>query len=547
MAFTTWDTVQKVNVTLTGSNLIATGSGVGSVRAADTQSTGKFYFEVTIGGTFANANSAIGLCTGNVVLGTTTVTGSSCIVFRKGGSVVIDGASTQTIATYTTASLIGIAVDLTNKLIWFRVGAAGNWNNNASNSPTTGVGGISFSTFVPTYQVDFYPFAVFGATNDALTANFGATGFTGALPSGYTSGWTTGTTAVKSLVATQVGAEAWVTQSTSEFRATQVGSEAWLDISSIVASPIGVSSTSAIGTPTVSIPSLGTNVPITGLAATTAIGTPTVTIIPDTLVSLTGLEATSAIGIPIANVNVTVTLTGLAATAAIGTATAAVISNATFSLVGLFASPNIGVPSGKVEFTLPTGVSATTAVGTPTTYVVLFSGQQANAQIGIPHSSLETDILISGLASASVGGILTISTTGINVAIAGVQASTQIGTLSVQITIALTGVEATAAITQPSVVIYRSEMAFDDLRITEQPRFAQELIDELSVRWSDTDGQSWQMPVARSFGRTGDYNKSLQYQRLGMSRRARVFELSWSSQAPTALMGASIKWSDTQT
>lgn len=63
---------------------------------------------------------------------------------------------------------------------------------------------------------------------------------------------------------------------------------------------------------------------------------------------------------------------------------------------------------------------------------------------------------------------------------------------------------------------------------------------ELRLRWSDTAGQSWGTSVSVNLGATGDYLKSLQFQRLGYARD-RVFELSWSAPARTALNGVFLR------
>ncbi|HEY2418104.1 MAG TPA: hypothetical protein VGH84_09300, partial [Steroidobacteraceae bacterium] len=58
----------------------------------------------------------------------------------------------------------------------------------------------------------------------------------------------------------------------------------------------------------------------------------------------------------------------------------------------------------------------------------------------------------------------------------------------------------------------------------------------ISLRWSDDRGHSWGSPVAQSIGDIGEYQTSLQWQRLGYTRD-RVFELSWSVPMATALQG----------
>ena len=62
----------------------------------------------------------------------------------------------------------------------------------------------------------------------------------------------------------------------------------------------------------------------------------------------------------------------------------------------------------------------------------------------------------------------------------------------------------------------------------------------MSLRWSDTRGRTWGNPILLSIGVRGEYALSVQAQRLGMARD-RVFELSWSIPARTALTGAFIE------
>jgi hypothetical protein len=57
------------------------------------------------------------------------------------------------------------------------------------------------------------------------------------------------------------------------------------------------------------------------------------------------------------------------------------------------------------------------------------------------------------------------------------------------------------------------------------------------LRWSDDRGHTWSSPVIQSMGASGEYLKSLQWQRTGMSRD-RVFEIGWSAAQRTALLGA---------
>jgi hypothetical protein len=59
----------------------------------------------------------------------------------------------------------------------------------------------------------------------------------------------------------------------------------------------------------------------------------------------------------------------------------------------------------------------------------------------------------------------------------------------------------------------------------------------VSLRWSDDRGATWGNYIETSLGASGQYSVTLTWRRLGLARD-RVFELSWSSPAKTALNGA---------
>jgi len=64
---------------------------------------------------------------------------------------------------------------------------------------------------------------------------------------------------------------------------------------------------------------------------------------------------------------------------------------------------------------------------------------------------------------------------------------------------------------------------------------------QISLRWSDDKGFSYGNRVMQSMGATGQYLTSPQWNRLGMGRD-RVFELSWSVNADTALSGCFVRF-----
>lgn len=62
---------------------------------------------------------------------------------------------------------------------------------------------------------------------------------------------------------------------------------------------------------------------------------------------------------------------------------------------------------------------------------------------------------------------------------------------------------------------------------------------QVYLRWSDSGGKTWGVPISQTLGRSGAYLTSMQWQNLGFARD-RVFELFWSVNAETALQGAFI-------
>jgi len=237
MANTTWSATDLANVTLSGTNnLIVTDSGAaqGGVRTIDRQVTGKFYWENTITMSALNTHG-VGIANQKAVLG-----GASGIWNNSGlqgsylynsaaGQIYINGALGPTLGvTIANGNVIGIAVDLAARLIWYRVSPSGNWNGNAANNPATGVGGIDISA-VAGGAIPIYPMACFGTTGTrSVTANFGDTAFSGAVPSGFTSGFTSGASIPSNEIATQLALEEWAQAIPPQLWATQLAVEEWV-------------------------------------------------------------------------------------------------------------------------------------------------------------------------------------------------------------------------------------------------------------------------------------------------------------------------------
>jgi hypothetical protein len=75
-------------------------------------------------------------------------------------------------------------------MLWARPNG-GQWNGSGTADPATNVGGLDISQFA---RCGVYPFAAMGASGDSCTFNFGPSGFTGTVPSGFSAGWPDNTT-----------------------------------------------------------------------------------------------------------------------------------------------------------------------------------------------------------------------------------------------------------------------------------------------------------------------------------------------------------------
>ena len=189
-AANTWNPADLAQMTLSGGNLSAQSTGTtAGVRHYTGHSTGKYYWEVQSiawGGT----SSCTGLSTSSAALQGGGNAGQAVVTRSFGGfngSIYINGTySGSQLGGPPSNAVLGIAVDLTGGLIWFRIAPTGNWNGSATANPATGAGGISLGALAGS---TLFPF--FGAlsTTEDCTANFGGSAFTGTVPSGFTSTW----------------------------------------------------------------------------------------------------------------------------------------------------------------------------------------------------------------------------------------------------------------------------------------------------------------------------------------------------------------------
>lgn len=194
-AWATWDPATVTAVTLSGGDLVATNTGTTSanqgahVASGSGKTTGKYYFETTL--TLKNAGGNCGVGIGTTASTYTNIGGTATsgnMVYFNSGNMWTNGGSTGfTLSARATGDVVGVAVDLDNRRIWFRVAPSGQWNASGSANPATNNLGfvIPAGTMVP--------FNVFGGASGVAgsihTTNFGASAFTGAVPSGFTAGW----------------------------------------------------------------------------------------------------------------------------------------------------------------------------------------------------------------------------------------------------------------------------------------------------------------------------------------------------------------------
>jgi hypothetical protein len=225
MANTTWSTTDKAaGITLRNVNKTATNSNnaVSGVRAADSQLNGKFYWEYTC--TVSAGTNGVGVAglVASLLVNVNSVT-PSCVVRTSDGTIFVNTTSAGALGAIGAGAVVCCAVDASARLAWFRLGAAGLWNNSGTANPATGAGGFSISLGI---GIALCPYAVVINTNDTVTANFGDSAFAGAVPSGFTSGFPAGTSISTNEIVTQTGVEEWGS-GVPAMQATQVGVEEW--------------------------------------------------------------------------------------------------------------------------------------------------------------------------------------------------------------------------------------------------------------------------------------------------------------------------------
>jgi|ERR1035437_297404 hypothetical protein len=193
-SYTTWDPSNTSGgVTLSGGNLVYTGTlytaGGDSTRSIANHSSGKYYMELTVTAIVSGNIWALGfgVCNSSFVLTNAPLAGNanSAGVFLAGdGNFYLNNAPTSVGMTFASGDIIGLAADLDNKKVWLRQNG-GAWNG--SGNPATNTGGFDISALQGSGAVYVVGYTDWPNTGPypVATANFGASSYGTAAPSGF--------------------------------------------------------------------------------------------------------------------------------------------------------------------------------------------------------------------------------------------------------------------------------------------------------------------------------------------------------------------------
>lgn len=184
-----WNPSDKSSLlTLAVGNYIATAGATSGnkLTRATAALSGLSYFEITV---LVSASTNQGIGVQNLVNNTANspaIAGfgdTNGLYYQSGGQIFYGNSSTSkgtSPGSWATGSIIGVAVDATNKRVWFTLNGT-TWNAGGTANPATGVGYIDLSTT----SGSLYPFVEPYDNGSAFWANFGQVTTTYSIPSGY--------------------------------------------------------------------------------------------------------------------------------------------------------------------------------------------------------------------------------------------------------------------------------------------------------------------------------------------------------------------------
>jgi hypothetical protein len=195
VTYATFDGV-NTSVAMSNGNLTVTHnvSAIGGARSTMQKNSGKWYFEITKT-VDTYPNPMIGLLTASGTytdfenwtnsVGVRSFNNPNYDDIMTGGASV--GKNLHGTSAPTLPFTVGFAVDLDNERFWARVAPSGNWNGDATANPATNTGGVNIGALASTTVSPAVAF--WTSSSEVFTANFGASAFNGAVPSGFNSGW----------------------------------------------------------------------------------------------------------------------------------------------------------------------------------------------------------------------------------------------------------------------------------------------------------------------------------------------------------------------
>ncbi len=211
MAFDTFDTdsVATAGAVFTNGNLTVQGvSGfvsfaAGIAQTVEGKKSGKWYVEFTcVAVAGGGATDGVGIVASWGIAAWMADTNASGPSSDTGMGYFINGriarknavVTSVNATTWGASDVLGIALDLDNKRIWWRKNT-GSWiGTTGTPDPASNTNGFDITNFLSN-NCRVYPAVNMAGSATKFTANFGASSFTGSVPSGFTSGWTNTNTA----------------------------------------------------------------------------------------------------------------------------------------------------------------------------------------------------------------------------------------------------------------------------------------------------------------------------------------------------------------
>lgn len=155
------------------------GQPFDGVRCTDARNSGKWYFEATNISGAPGDDMYVGICAGGVALDNFLGVFANSWGYQTDGAVYYSTGAFNTLSIWRTAGdVVAWAVDLDNRKVWAKK-IGGNWNGSGAANPATNTAGEDI-----TADIAFFVAATMGPSL-SLQVNFGATAFSGSVPSGF--------------------------------------------------------------------------------------------------------------------------------------------------------------------------------------------------------------------------------------------------------------------------------------------------------------------------------------------------------------------------